>query len=74
MGNPWNSLGKGIILAGAILMIAGLILVFLPKIPGIGKLPGDIVYKDERFSFYLPITTCIIISILLTLLFALFKR
>jgi hypothetical protein len=74
MENPWSGLGKGIILAGAILVIAGLILVFLPKIPWIGKLPGDLFYKGERVSFYFPLTTCIIISLLLTLLFAIFRR
>ena len=43
-------------------------LMLLPKIPWIGKLPGDIFIKGEKVTFYFPITTCIIISLLLTLL------
>jgi Protein of unknown function (DUF2905) len=74
MGNPWSGLGKIIILTGAILVMVGLILVLLPKIPWIGRLPGDLFYKGEKVSFYFPITTCIIISILLTIIFAIFRR
>jgi len=44
------------------------------KIPWIGKLPGDIIMKKEKFTFYFPITTSVIISIILTVLFALFRK
>ena len=40
----------------------------------IGRLPGDIVVRRGSFSFYLPITTCILVSVALTVLMALFKR
>ena len=62
-------LGKLLILLGVFIVLVGLLLVIGDKIPWIGKLPGDIVIKKEKFSFYFPITTCIIISIILTLLF-----
>jgi len=45
-----------------------LLLSFSGKIPYLGQLPGDIVVKKENFSFYFPLTTCIIMSIVLTAL------
>lgn len=72
--SPFSSLGKILIICGVVLVVLGLILILGDKIPWIGKLPGDIYIKRERFSFYFPITTSIIISIILTLLFALFKK
>jgi hypothetical protein len=71
---PLGSFGKTLIIFGIILVGIGLILTLGDKIPWIGKLPGDIYIKRERFSFYFPIVTCIIISLLLTLLFALFRK
>jgi len=69
-----GGLGKSLILIGLILIIIGIILNFAGKIPFLGKLPGDIYIKKGNFSFYFPITTCIIISIVLTLLFSIFKK
>jgi len=66
--------GKGIILLGVLLIAVGLILLYGEKIPYIGKLPGDISVKKENFSFYFPITTSILISILLSILLWLFNR
>jgi len=67
-------LGKLLILLGVFIVLVGLLLVIGDKIPWIGKLPGDIIIKKEKFSFYFPITTSIIISIVLTLLFTLFRK
>jgi hypothetical protein len=72
--NYFDWLGKTLLFIGLILIVVGAIFILLPKIPWIGKLPGDIFFKGEKVSFYFPITTCIIVSILLTLLFSLFKR
>ena len=71
MGNLY----KIFILTGAILIIVGLGLFILQKlhIP-LGRLPGDIVISKEKFTFYFPITTSIIISIVLSLIFYLLKR
>ena len=71
---PLGALGKTLIIFGVILVGIGLLLTLGDKIPWIGKLPGDIYIKRERFSFYFPIVTCIIISLILTLLFALFRK
>lgn len=72
--NYFDGLGRAILLVGLILVGVGTVFLLWPKIPWIGRLPGDIFFKGEKVSFYFPITTCIIISILLTLLFSLFKR
>jgi hypothetical protein len=71
---PVGSFGKTQIIFGVILVGIGLLLTLGDKIPWIGKLPGDIYIKRERFSFYFPIVTCIIISFILTLLFAFFRK
>ena len=67
-------IGKMLIILGIILIIVGIGFLMGDKIPYIGKLPGDIMIKKERFSFYFPITTSIIISIILSILFSLFKK
>jgi hypothetical protein len=67
-------MGKMLIVAGIILISMGLLFLFAGKIPFLGRLPGDISIQRERFSFYFPITTSIIISIILTILFAIFRR
>jgi hypothetical protein len=72
--NLFEGLGKALIFLGIFLVLLGAVFLIWPKIPWIGKLPGDLFYKGDRFSIYFPITTCIVISILLTLLFSIFKR
>ncbi len=67
-------LGKMLILIGVLIIVIGLLFIVGEKIPWIGRLPGDIIIKKEKFSFYFPITTCIIISIILTLLFWIFRK
>ena len=63
-----NALGRFLILAGIILIIAGLVFSFAGKIPWIGKLPGDIYIKRENVSFYFPVTTSILLSIVISLI------
>jgi len=72
--SPFAGIGKLLILLGLVLVVLGGLLLFLPKIPFLGRLPGDIFYKGEKFSFYFPLTTSILISILLTLIFSLFRK
>ncbi|AEB10220.1 DUF2905 domain-containing protein [Desulfobacca acetoxidans] len=69
-----SGLGKTLILFGLILAGIGLILIIAPKIPWLGKLPGDITIEREKFTLYFPLGTCIVVSIILTLLFSLFRR
>ncbi len=69
-----DSLGKMLILSGLVLALLGGLLLLAGKIPFLGRLPGDIVIRRESWSFYFPLTTGIVISILLTLLLSLFSR
>lgn len=64
----FQSVGKLLILAGAFLAFFGLLLVFWQRIPFLGKLPGDIFLQKGSFQFFFPIVTCLIISLLLTLI------
>jgi hypothetical protein len=70
----FGGLGKMLILLGVFIILVGLLLLVGEKIPWIGRLPGDIVIRKEKFSFYFPITTSILISIILTLLFWIFRK
>jgi uncharacterized membrane protein YkgB len=69
-----GALGKMLILLGVLILVIGLLLLVGEKIPWVGRLPGDIIIKKERFTFYFPLTTSILISIILTLLFTLFRK
>jgi hypothetical protein len=69
------NLGKAIIVLGVMLVAVGLLLVLLGRtgLP-IGRLPGDIIYRRRSFAFYFPLTTSILLSIVLALLFYFFSR
>lgn len=68
-------IGKSIIFIGILIIIIGIILLFIDKLPfNLGRLPGDIAIKKENFSFYFPITTSILISIVLSMLLYLFSK
>jgi hypothetical protein len=69
-----DSLAKLLILFGLVLAAIGGLLLFIGKVPFIGRLPGDIYVQRRNFSFYFPLTTSILLSILLTILFSLFRR
>jgi len=59
---------------GMVLVVLGLVFAYGPKIPFLGRLPGDIYIKKDTFRFYFPITTSILISILLSLAFYLIHK
>lgn len=67
-------LGKIVILAGAVLILIGIALTFFDRIPLVGRLPGDIHIKRDNFQLYFPLTTSIVVSIILTLLLWLGRR
>jgi formate hydrogenlyase subunit 3/multisubunit Na+/H+ antiporter MnhD subunit len=67
-------LGRTLIIAGLLLVAAGLLFTFAGKIPWLGRLPGDIYYKSDRLTFYFPIVTSLVVSVVLSLLFYLFRR
>ncbi|MGQ0741297.1 MAG: DUF2905 domain-containing protein [Alphaproteobacteria bacterium] len=62
-----------LIILGVVLVATGLLWPWLSKM-GLGRLPGDIVIERENFRFYFPIVTSLVISIVLSLLFWLFRR
>ena len=69
-----ESFAKLLILFGVILAAVGGLMLFIGNVPYIGKLPGDIYVQRKNFSFYFPLTTSILLSIVLTLLFSFFSR
>lgn len=66
--------GKTLITIGVILVILGLIFSVAGKIPWLGNLPGDITIQRERYTFYFPLATCILISIIISLVLYFFRR
>ena len=67
-------MGKLLIIVGIVCIVVGLFITYGPKIPFLGKLPGDISVEKENFRFYFPLTTSIIVSVLVSLLIYLFNR
>lgn len=74
MSSGFDFLAKALILFGVVLVLIGGLLLIGGKLPYIGKLPGDIYIQKKNFTFYFPLTTSVIISIILTLIFTLFRR
>ena len=70
----FDSLAKALILVGVVLALLGGLLLFVGKVPFLGKLPGDIMIRRETWSLYVPLTTSLVISIVLTVLVAFFSR
>ena len=69
-----NHLAKTLIVFGVALVVTGIMIQLAGRIPGLGKLPGDISVRRENFSFDFPLTTCLLVSLFLTLVFNLFGR
>lgn len=73
-----RDLGKLLLGFGALMVLLGLVLLVAGnlsgKVPWLGRLPGDIQIQRGNWSFYFPLATCLLISIVLTLLFSLFGR
>ena len=66
--------GKILLVSGLVLAGVGLLFIFADRIGWVGRLPGDIIIKRENYTFYFPLATCILISVVLTLLFWLFRK
>ena len=67
--NEIQHIGKLLIIMGIIIIAAGALLLLSGKLPWIGRLPGDILIQKKNFTFYFPLATGILVSILLTLIF-----
>ena len=71
MGNGFpGEIGKVLVIAGGVLVVVGLLFMLGSKFSwlGLGHLPGDIRYKGKSTSFYFPLTTCILLSVVVTLI------
>jgi uncharacterized protein HemY len=66
--------GKTLIYLGILLVVIGLLLSLAGKMPWLGHLPGDITIQRDRFTFYFPLTTCILISVIVSLVLYFFRR
>jgi len=71
---PWRELGFVLLAVGVIAVAVGLVLVFHDRLPWVGRLPGDLVVRRGRFTMFVPITSMILLSLVLTLLLNLFRR
>ena len=69
-----SDLGRILIGLGILLVIAGLFVLYGPRVPWLGRLPGDIHVQRENFSFHFPITTLLLLNLALFLLMRLFRR
>jgi hypothetical protein len=69
-----GDLGRTLLVVGAVLFVIGLLLTFGARVPGLGRLPGDIVVRKGNFTFYFPLLTSILLSLLLTAILSFFRR
>ncbi len=69
-----DGIGRWLIVAGLVLAIVGVVLVLGPRLPLVGRLPGDIRIERDGFTFFAPLGTMLVISIVLTILLNLFSR
>ena len=67
-------MAKFLIIAGIVLLVAGILMHFAPRLPFPGKLPGDIVIDKGNFKLFFPITTSILLSIILSLILYFINR
>lgn len=69
-----NAVGKILLMAGLVMAAVGALLVFSDRIPWLGRLPGDIFVRKGNFTFYFPLATSIIVSIVLSLIFMILRK
>jgi hypothetical protein len=70
-----NDIGKWLIISGVILVILGAVAILAGKVPWLGRLPGDLYIQRPNFTFFFPLTTSILLSVVLSLiLYLLFRR
>jgi hypothetical protein len=73
--DPLRDLGRALLALGAVIAVAGAVLYFGARLPfRLGRLPGDIIHRGEHTTFYFPIVSCLVISIVLSLILWLFSH
>ena len=68
MSSEFQPLGRMLLLLGMVLVAVGVILQWGPKLPWLGRLPGDIAIRRDGFSFYVPLTSSLIVSAVVSLI------
>jgi len=74
MTPEFQQIGKLLVFAGIFILVLGIVFLFGDKIPFIGRLPGDIIIKKKNFTFYFPIITSILLSLIVSLILYLLKK
>lgn len=69
-----GEIGKLLIVLGGVLVLVGVALVFVGRIPGLGRLPGDIYLQRGSWTFYFPLATSLLLSVVLSVVLWLFAR
>lgn len=70
-----HNFGKPLIILGVVLVAAGLVVSFVPRLPfWLGRLPGDFTFKRGTFSFYFPLATCLLLSAILSFILWLLRK
>jgi len=73
--DPLRELGRALLILGGVSAIVGALLFFGARLPfRLGRLPGDVIYRGEHTTIYFPIVTCLVISVVLSILFGLFSN
>jgi hypothetical protein len=70
----FKNMGKFLIISGIIILAIGIIVQFSHKIPYLGKLPGDIKIEGKNFTFYLPLTTSILLSLIISIILLIINK
>jgi len=69
-----RTMGRMLVGIGLLLTVVGGVILLVERIPGLGRLPGDIIVERKNFTFYFPLATSILVSVVLSLFFWLFRR
>lgn len=69
-----SGLGKTLIVLGVLIAVIGLALIFAGKIPWLGRLPGDFVYRGKNVTFFFPLMTSLVVSVILSVILWLINR
>jgi hypothetical protein len=72
--NEWGTMGRALVILGVVLVVVGALLAWGPRVPWLGRLPGDFRFGGPSWSVYVPLGTSVVLSILLTLLLRWFTR
>jgi len=69
-----NDVGKALLALGLLIALAGVVLMLVGRVPWLGRLPGDIHFQRGNFSFYFPLATSLLLSVVLTVLLYIIGR